>query len=576
MTIGSNLYKYNHAYIDSGGTYYTDTKEQLKNSDEDSIHSSDMGTNSEASQRNAGENQEIGNSEKAQSRMPMYVDSGGTQVLPVDENRIQKENKMEPHLDKQAENKGPFDGYKKKEIRPKAIKGRLRKNAAEVYESSLRSRKEIILEKIATNKTLELKELWSASSDDYYDKLSHDEILNAIKIADRKIKEANKKFLQLKVKEKIEWSSQISKIYRILSTSPIKLTERISTGEGTNYLSSNYLVSPLGGGLEEPYSEKGNVELRCSGIHSYVVPNAIPKFEGQLRKAVSYRIAERIGFSDVVPPTAAALLTYKPSGDNIGFNYITDRLDLNVYPAFRNLEPFYERVCSVQKRILESDNVVKLLEEYLKVNQSATEGEVRELLEKIIPYHDFILNSLWLMITGDYDGNLGNFLIYKTHPRNTSYRLMKVDDEQAFPQLNRGFRRTAFETIPGFRNELIDQLSYSDQPIGEFYKQLIKLINIDQVLNDLKDFGLDNTVDATKVRLLTLKALLIEFPTITIRELYYRLSKIDPHAKSFSTKNNPVFSELSDKEKSDIPNYSLRLSGRVQEKIALFKNQIAP
>lgn len=397
------------------------------------------------------------------------------------------------------------------------------------------------------SKLTNLSMLWMPGFERYHQKLSSDKIIKKITKAQNYINSINATYSQIikSLTDKIPKNSKIDQFNKKVG-SVLKISEKVLGGSSGTYFTDEFVISPLGEGFGEVHNPKGIINLRHK---DWLVEKSLERYQEPIRKAAAYCIALAIGIDQVTPPTILRILDCPPNVKNkqLGFNFITDQINEIEHDFVKKLKPSYERLSSVQEKIEGAKTYYQFNEEIVTtIKKENLKVSVTEVLKEKISFHDFMLICCWMIITGEYDGNLGNVIVYQDKKgkygkldENSRYRLMKIDEGQTFPQINDGKE---------FRNELIEEFEdYANMSLDLNIKLLIKHINIKEILIILSNFKLNKSCNATEIRIKTFQALIEEFPQITIIEAWYRIQKIS-NATSFDLKDNPVFADLTAEE----------------------------
>ena len=441
----------------------------------------------------------------------------------------------------------------------------------------LEKREKRIKKALENKKYLDISDLWVPGEEKIYKEMDPKTMIKNIQLAEGKIYKLIEKYepsyrkaLQQIKDQKVNKSplDPTLKIYRLLSLGKIELAQRVLSGQGGTYFSEELVISPAGECVFEVHNYKGYADILPL---NWVVDDSIPPYEDALRKAAAYEFSRAFGFLQITPPTVIAVLDCPPDFEKnkFGFHYFTNYLD-----PLKNKEicdacvPSYKRLCAVQEKIEEAINLFDYLKNWEKEmktknpNTKITDEMSKKMLRENFSSHDFMLISTWLIVTGNQDGNLGNTLVVKnkSKPINPKIpqkplRLIQIDEGLTLPKLN-----------GNFRNELIDYFPQADEPLELSIKLIIGDIDPEKSNPIHIKYGLEASTDATKVRLLTLKALIEEFPLISIRELHYRLSKMSPTEITFTQQENDVFADLTqyELEENEIIKPSPRCEKRAQ------------
>lgn len=432
----------------------------------------------------------------------------------------------------------------------------------------LEERDERIKQANLNHATVHLADLWAPDIEQLYAIKSQPKIINAVKNVDQLLIEKIDLFQNLikKSKTSAPENSGIKRIYKKLEAAPLVLKDKVYSGQGGTYFAEGLVVSPQGEGIYEAHNEKGFAHTNLEDC--WLIQDSIAAYEDQTRKVAAYNIALKIGLQQITPPAVLEVLECVPDRLKgiLGFNYISDRLDHKKYPLFAELKPNYRRLCAVQEKIENALTVYQFIEKFEAENggkSEVSERMIREMLKDKISFQDYMLYNVWLMITGDNDGHIGNAIIYQDKKGKygiqdkSEYRLMKIDEGQTFPRINKDFLNDMLTN-----NLLVD---YSNASIDLYIRLIIENIKVEECTSILKDYGLEESITATNVRFETLKALIKEFPKISLRELWFRLTQIDPDSTSFVMEDNPCFCDLTEEEveENEIWNPSPRKEKRV-------------
>ena len=289
---------------------------------------------------------------------------------------------------------------------------------------------------------------------------------------------------------------------------------RVKGGQGGAYFGPGVVVKPKGEGVGEIHNGKG---------YSFVtktddtrVRKSIPLYQEPEREAATYQVAITLGIGKCTPPTIIAILHHDDFGH---FSYRLEGDEKKRVEA--STQPVKEKVCTIQKLIPDStlvQDINILFKEWLmekkgiNFEEISKEDRLTYLSEycQNIKFEDFEQCNILQWISGENDGNFGNFLLTKNPDGSLS--LSKIDNGLAFPERNEEFD-----------NQLV-KLPLGDRVVSSDARQKILDADPKMIGEILKANHLEATIPAMEKRVKVLKRLVLEFPEISHREMNLRLS----------------------------------------------------
>lgn len=228
--------------------------------------------------------------------------------------------------------------------------------------------------------------------------------------------------------------------------------------------------------LATPFNQK---ELR-------VRPD-IPLYRSCQTSAAAFAIAHLAGLSDVTPETHLSILTSS---------------------LFYTLEESEnkEKLCSVQEYLIHSTNL------YATIQTCAAQGMTDIEIGNHIDQRDFERAMLFVWLCYDNDGHAGNFRTFLKP--NGLFGLVKIDNNLTFPEKN---------------NHLENCLSLfpnAEKPLSPETRALLHSLPIASIVDTLRFYGLEKTIDAFKERVALLQTLTTD-PTITLKAINNHLLNVE-------------------------------------------------
>jgi len=288
---------------------------------------------------------------------------------------------------------------------------------------------------------------------------------------------------------------QVSADQMTLSTEGISGTYFLSDREGTK----RFVIKPI----DEDIDCLNNGKGFSSPYTSSTIRDNITLYRSAMRETLSYEIGKNLG---VVPHTALAILDCSAFNDQIDQLLPDERVRYEQFIGCHNLE----KLCSVQEFIPNSKTLFEGLQDLQAAGLSDDEIEAR------IDQRDFENANILQWLTYDTDGHLNNFLVYHKSTDSIGNEILgikKIDNGLAFPEKNEQLRNN------------LRYLPNANCLLSEEGRTQIAELSIEQLTEQMKQFGLDESVDALRQRVDVLKQL-AERQDLTLYEIDYRMSLI--------------------------------------------------
>ncbi|MES2272707.1 MAG: hypothetical protein V4487_00745 [Chlamydiota bacterium] len=232
----------------------------------------------------------------------------------------------------------------------------------------------------------------------------------------------------------------------------------------------------------------------------------MPLYHSSMREALAYQIALSIGVDSIAPKTVLAILQSDQFYD-LSQCVPTEEMD-------RYLElcgaACREKICSIQEVV---PNAITLFEAQQALQAAGLSDE--EIAARF-DQSDFEDMNILLWSTYDTDGHMGNILVYpKGYDAlgNEILGLKKIDNGLAFPDKNEQLR-----------NNLV-YLPNGSLPLSDSAKCKIANLNVDQMADLYRSYGLESAIPALQIRIPLLQEY-AQKPGITIKELNAYMAKI--------------------------------------------------
>ena len=232
----------------------------------------------------------------------------------------------------------------------------------------------------------------------------------------------------------------------------------------------------------------------------------MPLYLSSMRETLAYEIACKINVANVTPRTVLAIL------ESSAFNDQADQVIPDERVRYERIvgSRVQEKLCSVQEFIPNSKTLFEGLQD-LQIS-GLSDDEIAARFDQ----RDFEDANILLWTTYDTDGHLNNFLVYPKSSDaigNEVLGIKKIDNGLAFPEKNEQLRNN-------LRN-----LPNANRTLSIEGRDKIAALSIDDLSNQLKQFGLDGSIEALRQRLAVLKEL-AQQPGLTLREINNRMSLI--------------------------------------------------
>lgn len=269
----------------------------------------------------------------------------------------------------------------------------------------------------------------------------------------------------------------------------------------------------------------------------------IPAYRTVQTEVLAYKVAEACGFSDITPKTEMVILQNKAFHDVLdGVDEVNDENKA----AVRKLagKPDKEKLCSAQTFVPNEMDLNGL--DVIRSQNNWTERQLDDFCKRAIDQKEFEKCFLFTCLTGDNDGNSGNYLLTKKPSENGEQRfgMVKIDNALCFATANRQFQTH------------LECLANIEEPLSEAGRQLILNVN-EETVSQLIAHYLDNpgSIKAFKARIAELKTLAIK-PDVTLKDIHEKLTELNSARK---VEKNVEFDASADAAK---PEGAPRLSPR--------------
>lgn len=250
----------------------------------------------------------------------------------------------------------------------------------------------------------------------------------------------------------------------------IGILESVVGGQGGAY----FLKDPHGG--ETKFVLKPNNEdlLTLHNSKRFATPfigpgmrvrSDIPSYQSAMNEALTSDIAEMVGLRDVVPRTVLVIV------DSQKFHNIVD-----VFPGelrqIVNEDGIndLEKLCSAQEFVPNSRELYEETEEAV--------DEEREITFDQVDFEDV---NILCWITGEQDGNDGNFRVYRKNPASSELGIKKIDSGLTFGE---GTRKTL-----GLVNGLAAFEKNMNKPLSKEGRAKIMDFPLERVIDRMRFYG---------------------------------------------------------------------------------------
>lgn len=289
------------------------------------------------------------------------------------------------------------------------------------------------------------------------------------------------------------------------------LSERLSPiSDG---ISGSYFLSDRGGEMRyivKPIDEDicclNNRKGFASPYTDSWIRDNMTLYLSSLRETLAYETAKMIGVENVAPRTSLAILESDAFYDQLDGVAAPEkeRYQKNVIS-----QPEREKLCSVQEYVPNSKPMFEGLQDLQMAGLSDDEIAAR------IDTRDFEDANILIWCTYDTDAHMGNFLFYpKSYDGigNEILGIKKIDNGLAFPEKNEQLRNN------------LRYLPNAEKSLTVEGRAKIAAIPIEALADRLEQFGLEDSSDALRERLILLKQIVLENPEITIKEIDKRMA----------------------------------------------------
>lgn len=262
-----------------------------------------------------------------------------------------------------------------------------------------------------------------------------------------------------------------------------------------------YVVKPLdedGGAI--------NSRSYSSPFHESPYRKNMPLYRIAMREVAAYRLAQKMGIGSIVPKTELSII------ESPAFHDFFEGISIEERKRYLDIcgSPDKEKLCSVQEFVPNSKSLLEALQDLQMAK--LTNEEIAERFDQ----KDFEEANILIWTTYDTDAHSGNILVYPKGVDslgNEILGLRKIDNGLSFPDKNESLRNSLIH-MPNATLEL--SLSA---------KAKILAIDVDSLVSELEQLGLESAGKALRTRISLLKEL-AQQEHMTIKEINTELSKI--------------------------------------------------
>lgn len=243
----------------------------------------------------------------------------------------------------------------------------------------------------------------------------------------------------------------------------------------------------------------------------------IPKYRSVQTEVLSYEVAKLLGLDDITPKTEMVILKNKVFHDVLdGVKQTAGKLKDAVYSLAG--KPDKEKLCSVQDFIPDAIDFNKLEEKRNTYNWRPDQFD--KYMEENILQSDYEKCLLFACITGETDGNTGNYLFVKTKDNegNDKLGIRKIDNGLCFPDKNSTEFSTCLEVMP-----------HLSKPLSAEGRALIANINEEQIMQMINKYFPNSNGQAAmafRERVVLLKEMAQE-QGITLEQIHTAISNMN-------------------------------------------------
>jgi hypothetical protein len=274
-----------------------------------------------------------------------------------------------------------------------------------------------------------------------------------------------------------------------------------------------WIVKPLG---EDAYcidnkKEQATPWLDTEPLHR--VRTRIPLYVTPQNEALACRIAEIAGISQATPYTFLDILECPLFHDLLDdcrgeLEASNDPEDKKILDQVGKLSS-KTKLCSVQRYVSNVGDIMHVFDP--TVEPECYDPEFWNAFD----HSSFEEVHLLLLLLGENDGNLGNFLCQKDE--NGTNSIIKIDNGLIFPTHNQSNTKRV-----EYLNVLAKHPAMKQQ-VSEQLKQKIIAIDKEKIARAAKDFGREDGIQAFEERLSVLKEL-VQRPGMTLLEIEMRIA----------------------------------------------------
>ncbi len=281
------------------------------------------------------------------------------------------------------------------------------------------------------------------------------------------------------------------------------------------------IIKPTGEGINELNNPKRGASPYDGSNRSHRVRVGIPLYVTVQTEVLAYKVAEQLGIAQITPKTEMAIIQAPVFHDVIDE---TEEVKLNPDPILQEIGPVdKEKLCSVQEFISDAEDIADFLQGISQ--RELSEKQERREVKRIDP-RDVENCLLFCWVTGEADGNGGNFLVYKKEideEGNQRYGLKKIDNGLSFSETNKDFNNLFVNTEDEESSFPLPQL---DRKLSVETRERILKIKPEEMAELMKTYGKSPAaIEAFWVRIEHLQRMAKD-ETTTIREINDSIAKL--------------------------------------------------
>ena len=241
----------------------------------------------------------------------------------------------------------------------------------------------------------------------------------------------------------------------------------------------------------------------------------IPQYTTVQTESLAYDVARLMGIEAYTPVTEPIVVAYE------GFHDILDGTkEMKGADRDKLLDaigaPDREKLCSIQRFVPNSQELIEAmldLENTLRVKAQRmgySEQQQRALKKACLDQKDFEACLLLGLISGETDGNPGNYRVFRKMRSDGSpiLGMMKVDNALSFPESNRLF------------STCLSHLENASEQISTEGRARILALRTQDIENQMRYYGKsDAAISAFRARVELLQTLVRDEPSLTLAEM---------------------------------------------------------